>query len=154
MPAAGPVRTATDLVVVPEGANRHSSDPGELTDAEHGLSLQPSRNVRVKTPVGTSTPTPESLPDRCHPGRRAWCQQDMHILRLPLAVLAAAALTAACTVPAHAVTGWQPAESVPANAAASSAPYYVIGGVSVVNGFTGATLATIHGPDHRPHRSR
>jgi hypothetical protein len=74
----------------------------------------------------------------------------MHILRLPLAVLAAATLTAACAVPAHAVTGWQPAESVPANAAASSAPYYVIGGVSVVNGFTGATLATIHGPDHRP----
>jgi len=52
---------------------------------------------------------------------------------------------------AAAMTCWQPAESVPANAAASSAPYYVIdagSAVSVVNGFTGATVATVHGPDH------
>jgi hypothetical protein len=72
----------------------------------------------------------------------------MHILRL-LPVIAAT-LSVACAVPAHAVTGWQPAESVPANEMASSAPYYVIGGVSVVNGFTGATLGTIHGPHHQP----
>jgi hypothetical protein len=63
----------------------------------------------------------------------------MHILRLLSVVLVAA------------VTCWQPAESVPANAAASSAPYYVIdngSAVSVVDGFTGATVATLHGPDH------
>jgi hypothetical protein len=63
------------------------------------------------------------------------------------ALLAAVALTAASlTSP-----GWQPALPVAAHAPASSAPDYVMlsgtGGVSVVNGFTGRTVATIASPD-------
>ena len=47
--------------------------------------------------------------------------------------------------------GWQPALPVAADAPASSAPYYVWyngpDGASVVNGFTGKTVATIPSPD-------
>ena len=37
-----------DLVVVPERANRHPTEPRELADAEHGTSMHPSRCERVK----------------------------------------------------------------------------------------------------------
>jgi hypothetical protein len=37
-----------DLVVMPERADRYAAEPGELADAEHDTSMQPSRNVRVK----------------------------------------------------------------------------------------------------------
>jgi hypothetical protein len=49
--------------------------------------------------------------------------------------------------------GWQPALPVAADAPASSAPYYVTprgGAVSVVNGFTGQTVATVATPDRTP----
>jgi hypothetical protein len=42
--------------------------------------------------------------------------------------------------------GWQPALPVAADAPAATAPYYLTGGVSVVNGFTGKTVATIAAP--------
>jgi hypothetical protein len=38
-----------DLVVVPERANRHPTEPRELADAEHGTSMHPSPCERVKT---------------------------------------------------------------------------------------------------------
>ena len=41
-----------DLVVVPQRANGHRAEPGELADAEHNTSLHPSPNVRVKTLPG------------------------------------------------------------------------------------------------------
>jgi hypothetical protein len=37
-----------DLVVMPERADRHTTEPGELADAEHGTSMHPSRYERVK----------------------------------------------------------------------------------------------------------
>src|SRR5260221_1746938 len=39
----------SDLVVVPERANRHPTEPRELADAEHGTSMHPSPCERVKT---------------------------------------------------------------------------------------------------------
>jgi hypothetical protein len=65
----------------------------------------------------------------------------MHTLFAAVA-LAAASLTS---------PGWQPALPVAADAPASSAPYYAMlngtGGMSVVNGFTGTTVATVASPD-------
>jgi len=40
-------RQQADLVVVPQGADGHRAEPGELPDAEHDTSMPPSRNVRV-----------------------------------------------------------------------------------------------------------
>jgi hypothetical protein len=62
------------------------------------------------------------------------------------ALFAAVALAASLAGP-----GWQPALPVAADAPASTAPFYVMlsgtGGVSVVNGFTGRTVATVASPD-------
>lgn len=79
-----------------------------------------------------------------------------HILRLlsfpAVAVtLLVLAPTGTGSAAAAASPGWQPALPVAANAPASSAPYYVWydgpAGASVVNGFTGKTVATVASPD-------
>jgi hypothetical protein len=79
-----------------------------------------------------------------------------HIVRLlsfpAVAVtLLALALTGTGSAAAAASPGWQPALPVAANASASTAPYYVWydgpAGASVVNGFTGKTVATFASPD-------
>jgi hypothetical protein len=61
------------------------------------------------------------------------------------------ALTGTGGAAAVAAPGWQPALPVAANAAASSAPYYVwydsSAGASVVDGFTGKTVAAVASPD-------
>ncbi len=46
-----------DLVVVPERANRHPTEPRELADAEHGTSMHPSPCERVKT-IPRTNPNP------------------------------------------------------------------------------------------------
>lgn len=77
----------------------------------------------------------------------------MRLLSFPAVAVAllALALTGTGSAAAAASPGWQPALPVAANAPASSAPYYVWydgpAGASVVNGFTGKTVATIASPD-------
>lgn len=77
----------------------------------------------------------------------------LRVLSFPAAAVAllALALPEAGSAGAAASPGWQPALPVAAGAPASSAPYYVWyggpGGASVVNGFTGRTVAAVASPD-------
>ncbi len=50
----------SDLVVVPQRADRHGAEPGELADAEHETSMHPSRNGRVKPVARQILPGPPS----------------------------------------------------------------------------------------------